>query len=160
MTDYTIQPQTGIVNFTPYAMAKMSDGLFNASENYNAKDTPTLNYFLYCASIELGLKAGILSQDNSLANKKHLKGPAISHDLQNLYQYFLNYFGTENLFDANDIAVLDKINPFFKTKGLEYITTDVIVALASGLSAFPKLSDLKNIALKMNKFLINNGYFN
>lgn len=160
MTDYTIQPQTGIVNFTPYAMAKMSDGLFNASENYNAKDTPTLNYFLYCASIELGLKAGILSQDNSSTNKKYLKGQAISHDLQNLYQYFLNYFSMENLFDANDLVILDKINPFFRTKGLEYITTDVIVALANGLSAFPQLPDLRNTALKMNQFLIKNKYFN
>lgn len=146
------------INFTPYAMARMSDGLFNSSENYMS-EMSILNFFLLSASIELGLKSSILSKDNSAGKKKALK--TISHDLEKAYLEFQKDFNNQNVMDAQDLITLGKINPFYKQKGLEYITTDVIVALMNGLSSFPSLEELRRVATKVNSFLqMNKLYIN
>jgi len=158
MNNIRIQPQTGHINFTPFAMAKMSNGLFNASNSYKDNSMVMLNYFLYSASIELGLKSSILSQDNSESKKKYLKSKNIGHDLNKAYKEFSKYFNV-SLFDSSDLIIMNKINKYYRNKGLEYITIDIITSLAIGLKPFPKLEELEKVSKKMNDFLLNNKYF-
>ncbi len=150
----TLKADTLKVNFTPYALARMSNGLFKATESYKEDDMPTLKYFLYCASIELGLKASILSADNSKVANDKLKNK-VGHDLIKANNLFLKKNSKEIILDNNDLVSLTKINPFFKNKGLEYITIDVIVELMNGLSKFPDLEDIRRIAKKVNMYLLN-----
>ena len=157
MQNIKIQVPTAHLNFTPYAMARMSNGLFKASENYKG-DTQLLNFFLLCASIELGLKSTILSKNNSKTKKSFLK-TNIRHDIEKAYEEFKKDFSKEKLLDQGDINIIKKINPFYKKRGLEYITIDVIFALMTGMSSFPALSELQNVALKINSFLQKNKFF-
>jgi hypothetical protein len=122
-----------------------------------ATDIVLLNYFLFCASIELGLKAAILSIGNSATAKEEMK--RIGHDLVKAYARFRTSFPANDLLDANDQAALAKINPFFKKKGLEYITGDVVEALMNGLSAFPSETEILTAAQKVNSFLQEQDYF-
>lgn len=149
----TLKVDTLKMNFTPYALAMMSNGLFRVIESYKENDTPILKYFLYCASIELGLKSSILSIDNSKAVKYQLK-KKVCHDLIEANNLFLKKNPSQVILDSNDLISLAKINPFFKNKGLEYINTDVIVELMKGLSNFPDLEEIRSIAAKINKFLL------
>lgn len=151
----TLKADTLKINFTPYALAKMSNGLFRAVESYKENDIPILKYFLYCASIELGLKSSILSVDNSKAAKDEIKNK-VGHDLIKANNLFLIRNPNVIILNKNDLVNLAKINPFFKNKGLEYITVDVIVELMKGLSNFPDLKDIRNVAKKVNKYLQKN----
>ncbi|MFZ2886268.1 MAG: hypothetical protein WA021_00435, partial [Minisyncoccia bacterium] len=113
-------------NFASYGMAKMSHGIFLASENYRATDVPLVNYLLYCLSVELGLKASILRLDNSKANKKILKEHT-GHDLVKMHSEFdLEY---PSVLDDADGEALKAINPFYKNKGLEFMTAELQIAL-------------------------------
>lgn len=150
-----IKVDTPKINFTPYALARMSNGLFRVSESYKENDTPILKYFLYCASIELGLKSSILSTDNSKAIKDKLKNK-VGHNLIKAHNLFTKKNPSETILNSEDLISLKKINPFFKNKGLEYISADVIVELMRGLSGFPDLKDVRNIAKKTNKYLLKN----
>lgn len=147
-----------VINFTPFAQAKMSNGLFQCVEGYTATDMPVLNYFLYCASIELGLKASILSTDNSPAKKRAMRRP-IGHDLEMAYAAFETAWPATPLFDSADLVAMGKINPFYRQKGLEYVTMDVIVQLLHGLSGFPAMHDIRAVALKVNDFLKRHEFF-
>lgn len=151
----TLKADTLKINFTPYALAKMSNGLFRVVESYKENDIPILKYFLYCASIELGLKSSILSVDNSKAAKDEIKNK-VGHDLIKANNLFLIRNPNVIILNKNDLVNLAKINPFFKNKGLEYITVDVIVELMKGLSNFPDLKDIRNVAKKVNKYLQKN----
>lgn len=49
---------------TPLALARMSQDMFGAGRGYKTdKEVPLIKYYLYCACIELGLKAAILATD-------------------------------------------------------------------------------------------------
>lgn len=158
MSKHTIiKVDTLKVNFTPYALAKMSNGLFTATELYKEEDVLTLKYFLYCTSIELGFKASILSVGNSKKVKDELKY-TVRHDLIKVNNLFIQRMNIDIL-DTNDLLSLKKINPFFKTKGLEYVTTDVIVELANGTPNLPGLRDIRSIAEKINKYLLKNKLY-
>lgn len=156
MNNAQVKLETVNVNITSFGLAKMSNGLFNASENYSATDIPLLNFFLYCASIELGLKASILSVDNSKNQKVDLKSKDIGHDLEKIYSRFKFLFPEEELFLPCDVQALQKINRFYRDKGIEYITLPMIMVLMKGMSAFPQLSEIRAVAKKVNLFI--SGY--
>lgn len=162
MTDVTMHAGTGRVNVTPHALAKMSNGLFDVSEKCPDQPNagaPLLNYFLYCASIELGLKAAILSVDNSEAKKKLLRFKPNGHDLVNVHAQFQVDLPNRNVLGANDLGAIQKINPFFRDKGLEYVTLDVITELVTGMASFPELAEIRQAAAKVNEFLKSEEFF-
>lgn len=150
----TIKADLLKVNFTPYALASMSDGLFRVIESYRENVIPTLRYFLYCVSIELGLKASILMVDNSKVVKSELR-EKVKHNLIKVYNLFFKKTN-ETILNENDLINLRKINPFFYKKGLEYTTTDVIEELMKGLSSLPDLENIRIIAEKINQYILKN----
>jgi hypothetical protein len=141
------------INFTPYALARMSDSFFRLTKSYKGKDTLIPKYFLYCVSIELGLKSSILSIDDSKTVKDKLK-KEVSHNLITAYDLFLENNPRVTVFSEDNLKSLKKVNTYFKNKSLEYITSDLIIQLMNGLSNLPKLRDIRGIAEKVNKFLL------
>lgn len=154
-----LKMETGVVNIVPYGLAKVSESFFNAANNFNEKDNFLVHLFLYCASIEIGLKACILSKDNSYCNKLFVQYK-IGHDLRNAIKKFTELFDDEIYFETKDLANIKKINKYFRSKGLEYFTIDVICSLANGGKDFPSPSELKVVGEKVNNFLKKNNYFN
>lgn len=148
---------SGEINFTPYGMARISEGLLKASENYYSKKMPVVNYFLICASIEIGLKSIILSKSNSNINKKKIK--KLNHDLIDIYQEVFKIEQNIKITDK-ELEIIKSINPHFKNKGLEYLTGTMIEQIAHGLSNFPNLKELTKIALKIHIFIDSKNYFN
>ena len=124
------------------------------SEAY-ASEAPPFNYFMRCASIELGFKSAILSKDNSAETKAFVK--KVGHDLERAHAAFIDRFPEQLTPDEMDAIKL--INPYFKSKGLEYITIDVIVQLLNGLSGFPDYEFIRSASAKINSFLLAKKLF-
>jgi len=149
---------TGHINITPFGLAKISEGFYKAAKNYDSKDIFLVNLFLYCASIEIGLKSAILSKDNSKTKKDFVRYN-IGHDINKAVEEFNRLFGSQKFIDSGDLAVIQKINKYYKNKGLEYLTGDVIYSLARGGRGFPELSEIEKINDKLIHFLEQNKFF-
>jgi hypothetical protein len=152
--DITLTAGVGAVNFTPYALARTSDDFFQSSEAYTSK-APTFNYFMRCASIELAFKSAILSTGNSDATKVLIK--SLGHDLERAHATFIARF-PEQLTPA-EVDAIKIISPYFKSKGLEYTTADVIEQLMKGLSGFPDYELVRSASAKLNAFLRAKSFF-
>jgi len=156
--NYTLSAETGHLNLTPYVTALMSRDLHSASNALIVDDRhPVANFLLYAMSVELGLKAAVLNFDNSAAMKKRLKDE-VGHDLICAYNIF---FGVTNdkLFDAQDIQAFEKLNPYYKGKGLEYFTPDMLVAALQAFSGFPPLGTIKAASQKVDAYLTERSHF-
>jgi len=51
------------------------------------------------------------------------------------------------------------INSFYKDKGLEYFTQDVIFESTSGSKGIPSILELKKVSEKVIGFLVRKSYF-
>ncbi len=157
-------------SLTPFAMANMSEDLHNSSLNYQPiKRFPLTNFFLYSVSIELGLKAAILSKGNTSERKELLK--KIGHNLEGVLDRFEKELGVY-LFTKADRVVISKVNFYYKNKSLEYFSIpysknknpkeprpSLIVSAMTGYSDFPTIEDFGNISQKIINFIIENEYF-
>lgn len=147
--------------FRPFAIAKTSDGIFRLLDGNTEQDIPkTLLFLLYSTSIELGLKAAILSKDNSQGKQKYL-ALEIGHDLEKTYEDFLVVFQGQEILDQNDLKAVRKINPYFRKKGLEFFSSDsgIIIELMKGMRNLPSLSDIEEVAQKINIFISDKNLF-
>jgi hypothetical protein len=144
--DTTIQAPTIEVSLTPHAMATVSYDLLFLVKEPPRESTPASKYLLYCMSIELGLKSLILSKDNSKNSKETLK--RIRHDIKEAYSQFEEKYA--GVLSEEEKTALERINPYFERKGLEYFTADTIKAHLQGLSPFPELAILERAATKIN----------
>ncbi len=154
-----LQARTLHVNLTPYVLARISESFYFASKNYESKEIFTFNYYLYCASIEIGLKSAILSKDNSFKNKKKIKNE-IGHDLVKAICEFEQAFNGQIIINQEDKENIEKINKFYKNKGLEYFTIDVLVSAVHGGKGFLELLKIENISKKVIDFIKQNKYWN
>ena len=140
----------------PFAMARKSHHLFRMARGYaDQPDARLARLYLYCVSIELGLKAALLDHDST-------KGPdlrAISHDLVQLMDQFKNTFGFD-LFGTDDVTAIKKINPYFKGKDLEYVEPAVVTSLMKGSKDMPLPTELEAAVEKVDTYLGDKGYFN
>jgi hypothetical protein len=144
-------------NMTPYVLAHLSRDFHLASESYSPTDIfPIVNFYLYCASIELGLKAAILSFGNTDTAKA--KNKQIGHDLIAAHAEYESKAG-KPLFDTAELAEIAKVNPLFKAKALEYFLPDMMVSMLRAFTNFPTLADIRNASLKVRSLLAANGEF-
>lgn len=132
----------------------MSNDFFQSSEAYASAVSP-FNYFMRCVSIELGFKSAIMSTDNSAATKALIKN--VGHDLERAHAEFIARFSEQ--FTPAEVDAIKVISPYFKSKGLEYITIDVIAQLANGLSGFPDYELVRSASAKLNSFLVAEKFF-
>lgn len=109
-----------------------------------------------CASIELGFKSAIMSTNNSATTKALLK-KWVGHDLERAHSEFIARF-PEQLTPA-EVDAIKIISPYFKSKGLEYITLDVIEQLMNGLSGLPDYELVRSASTKLNSFLAAKSFF-
>ena len=142
---------------TPMALATFSHDMFNMCSGY-ASDTKAFisKPYLYCVSIELGLKAAILAVDCNDESKKLIK--SLGHNLISTYNCFKEHYETD-LFDNSDITTIEMINPYFRKKGLEYFTPEVLMAMMRGFKDLPSLKLLHQAAAKVDAFTQKNDLF-
>lgn len=155
-TTVTVKPALAVI--TPYALARMSRHMFGASVDYRTDDrVPLIKYYLFCASIELGLKSAILADDCTNDRKKFLRNK-VGH---NLIKVVTECEGIHKLdfLDEEDLKIIEKINPYFKGKGLEYFTIEMMEAALTGYTKLPAIDDLQRVAQKVQDFLEGNKYF-
>lgn len=142
---------------TPYALARFSHNFFKmTTEHITESDSFLPHLYLYCVSIELGLKAAILAEDCTEKSKGYIK--ELGHDLLKVRDRFEEIYGTDWL-NTENITVLKQINPYFKSKGLEYFTIEVLGIALKGFKQLPKVEQLQACAEKINNFLEQNNYF-
>ena len=152
----TVEPVMAVL--TPHALARMSRHMFGAGRDYHPEDRVFLiKYYLFSASIELGLKSAILATDCTAEMKNFLKAK-IGHDLQKAIVKCEKLYD-ESFFDSTDLEAIKKINPFFKGKGLEYFTAEMMGAALTGFKALPDVDQLQASAQKVQDFLLANKYF-
>ena len=160
MSDFAIKLEPIVVNLTPHALARTSEAFYNAAERVEDKEIWTFKYFLYCGSIEIGIKAIILAKDNSKEMKELLKSKrkGFGHNLIALVQR-LEQIGEGQLLDHKSKGTIAMINSFYKDKGLEYFTQDVIFESTSGSKGIPSILELKKVSEKVIGFLVRKSYF-
>lgn len=155
--EYKLKAEPAVFAITCFASAKMSHHLFNMARTYGEDgDAWLARTYLYCASIELGLKASILGLDCTVAEKKRMK--AIGHDLIVLKDEFEKAHGIV-IFDPEDVDAMNRINGYFMRKGIEYFDITVLTSAMQGFSDMPKVEELEAVALKVNAFLASNDFF-
>jgi len=144
---------------TPVVMAQRSEDFHKASESYRPeKGYPVINHFLYLVSIELGLKSAILSVDCSKDNIEKLKKKPFGHNLLKCIEEFEKITGN-SLFDKGDIKALEDINTYYKNKGLEYFTADMMPLLVTAYKGLPDIDTIRTCSKKVNEYLVANKYF-
>lgn len=151
-----VPPANLKLQITPYGMALMSDDLYQSSEGHRPSRFPLVNYFLYCSSVELGLKAAILYVDCS--EERLLELIKIRHNLTKLLNMYKKIVSTD-FFESHEELVLRKMNKFYKDKGLEYFTSVVIGEALMGYSNMPSIEGLKSVGTKVNAYVKDEGYF-
>lgn len=151
MVDHVIRVEPAMAVLTPYALARSSHHLFSMARAYETEeDAWLIRLYALCAAIELGLKAAILGEDCTTANKAKLKG--IGHDLMELDAEYVAVFGA-SLFDGADLDALNEINPHFRQKGLEYFTLPVLEITLMGGRGLPSVEAILTAASKVDAFL-------
>lgn len=156
-TSTTISIPPILVVITPFATAKMSSQMFAAAKAVDTgSEFPRVKYYLYCAAIELALKAAILGRDCSAQTKKMVKG--YSHDLEKALDKCAADYDLSFLSES-DKGAIKKINPYFRSKSLEYMTKQAMGALLQAFGPFPELNDLEVAAEKLQDFLVSQAHF-
>ena len=146
------------LRITPYALARISDDFHKCSTKYKPTNFfPLTNYFLYLRSIELGMKAVILSKSCTKKDKDFIK-LKIGHDLVKLVKSYKNKVDKDVL-STKEEGILRQINGFYKSKGLEYFTIEMIMSAARAYKNLPEIREVRDISIKINKLIRNNKYF-
>lgn len=180
MADTVINVALGQMDLTPYYMANLSRDIFFSAKAYTAKQPrrrwfqSALNivsakknrrsgsrrqwhkYFLYSVSIELGLKAALLNNNNTTSRKEGNK--QIGHDLKELREEAAAVL-PNNFFDRKDKETMDKVAPFFGAKSLEYPSAKFIKEMMFGGGDLPDVESLEAVAEKVVCILESNRFF-
>ena len=153
----TMKADPATLDFTPYALATLSDGFCETGKTASENAHQLVRYFIYCRSIELGLKACVLN-NNCTPEVKMILSTKIGHDLikaKNLAEKTLK----TTLFSEEQNEVLRVVNISYKKKGIEYFTVDMIAGAMKGFKELPNIDDLANTAKTLNVYIKNKKMF-
>lgn len=151
-----VKAEPGSVVLTPYVMARTANDMFQMADAFpTGAEVPLAKYYVFCASIEIGMKAAILGNDCTSENKKLIK--SFGHNLCEVHDTFKQIYGSP--WDKTERQAIAVINPYFKKKGLEYFTIDVLAALVNGFSEVPDIQLIRVAAHKVNLFLHSQEFF-
>ena len=150
----TIEPV--VAAFTPYAMSLISNDMFLMASGYHHSSKISLaQHYLFCASVEIALKAAILADDCTKERKAEIK--QMNHNLERVLNRFQLLYG--ELFSEVEITTLKQINKYYQNKGLEYFTIDMMGTALRGYKDVPDLISIKLLATTANNFIVNNKLF-
>lgn len=102
-------------------------------------------YYLYCRSIELSLKAFLLSKGVQRDNLKHR---SLGHDLEKIWARACA-FGIRDIVHVSldQEACLKQANRYYRTKGFEYFEVSLAVRGYKGLPALDVLDSLSDLLM-------------
>ena len=142
--------------FRPFGIARMADDLFNMAHQYTAGEgRPLAQYYVYCVSIELSFKSAILAHDCSADKIAQLK--KLSHDLGEVHKCFAEIHGP--ILDEQDLEAIQRINPLFRSKSLEYFNEQMLESVLRGFREFPDIREVASAAQKLNAFIHKHRLF-
>lgn len=151
------QLETGRYDMKPYYMARVGEDFFKASLSHQPQKLfPYTNFYLLAVSIELGLKAFLINDNNTEAADK--KNHNIGHNLPKLLLAFSEAGGSLDL-SEDEINSIEKLSHYFKPKSLEYGSGKLWEAMLGGMSKFPKLVVIESIAGKVTDLSRKNRYY-
>jgi hypothetical protein len=142
--NFVIQIEPIKLNITPFGFHKYALDYLEIADKWTSKSGYSpVPYFLYCRSIELGLKAYLLAIGKNL---KYVKG-SVGHDLTlGLKNSRLNKL--DEIVETTHIEQkeIELANKYYKTKGFEYF---FVLNHITGLTELPKLNILKEYSYKL-----------
>ncbi len=120
---------------TPYYMARLADDLYEMAAPFvGSNNLPFARIFVFCNSIEIGLKAHLLNNNNTLervsANKHN-----IGHNLELLADEAGPLLSKK--FSSAERSAIAKANRFFSgQKALQYLSGNLIAEMMTGRKNF------------------------
>ena len=144
MTDYIIHTDTGHVYITPTGFFVYAEDFYSAGINWKSSQRYSpVPYFLFCRSIELGLKSFALTKGEKI---KHLRSKKVGHDLIAVLniakKHSLSDFLETTTIEDTEIA---KANQYYNDKGFEYFKLKNLFNKTN----LPDLEVLRNYAEKI-----------
>lgn len=131
-------------NITPFGFHEYASDYLDTADKWTSESKYSpVPYFLYCRTIELGLKAFLLAKGKNL---KYVKD-SVGHDLTlGLKNARLN--NLDDIVETTDIEKeqIEVANKYYKTKGFEYFFVSNHI---TGLKGLPKLDTLKEYSHKL-----------
>lgn len=144
-------------NLSSYGWAKFSQHAQAMAAGYPDGDaTRGPKLYFYSLAIELGLKAAIFAKNPLPATKAELK--KLGHNLIELLDRFEEDWGVP-LLSAEERDHVNRVNNYFKHKGLEYFTGEMLEAILQGWRDLPDPQELQGVAATINAFLASHDYF-
>lgn len=133
-----------ILKISPFGFNKYAQDYFIAAEKWTKnKEYSPVPYFLYCRTIELGLKAFLLAKGEKINWIKIRLGHDLTKTLKRAKNNSLYDWVETTEEDENQIRIANK---YYKTKGFEYF---FILNHVTGLKNLPKLEIIKSYAEKL-----------
>jgi hypothetical protein len=144
MAKYVLKAEPIVIKLTPYGFHKYAKDYFSVAESLakNVKYSP-VPYFLYCRTIELGLKAFLLAKGKTPNWVREKLWHDLTKALMIARQYSLDEFVTTTSRDETQIMIANK---YYEAKGFEYF---FVLNHVTGLKDLPDLLSLKNYAKKL-----------
>jgi hypothetical protein len=142
--NYILKAESSEIKISPFGFHKYASDYLETAEKWPTQSTYSpVPYFLYCRTIELGIKAYLLAKGKDLDFIKF----NIRHDLtKGLNNAILN--ALDDILETTDIekAEIEVANKYYKDKGFEYFFVE---KHATGLMELPELEVLKRYAHKL-----------
>ncbi|WP_339643000.1 hypothetical protein [uncultured Porticoccus sp.] len=147
MTNITIQPRIGHARVGPVGFVSYSQDFLSAYESFEThKPFSPSKYYLVCRSIELSLKAYLLTKNLPIGNLKKRLG----HDLDKILRKSKELgFDSDIGISEDEKAELERANLWYKRKGFEYFSIENMVKGYQGNSSLPDLQVLVALANKL-----------
>jgi hypothetical protein len=128
---------------SPYYLARIGDEFLKASNSYRPDNIlPFVRFYLLGVCVELGMKAFLLSNNNTAGRRKANK--SLGHDLERIYEEYES-LGGERLSELQ-LKSLQKLNTYFKSKALEYSSPELWSTMLSGRAELPDIGEIHGIA--------------
>jgi hypothetical protein len=157
LTDHVLKPETAHFNLSSYGWAKFCQHAHAMAAGYPDGDaTRGPKLYFYSLAIELGLKAAIFAKSPLPATKSELRD--LGHNLIALLDRFEQDWSIAAL-GTEERAHVNRVNDYFRRKGLEYFTGEMLMAIMNGWRDLPDPQALEGVAASINAFLASHNYF-
>ena len=157
-SNYVVRGRDAFRCMMPWAFHRYASEFMKAAKSLGKKDKfPPVGYFLYCKSIELALKAFLLTKNMTVNMLKGKKG--IGHDLERA----LDEAERQGLLNIVEVPYcykeeLRKANYYYEGKAFEYYDNYEAMTKAGEELSIEVLSEFSSILVeKLKKFCLESA---